>query len=175
MPETFSHRARELGTVLALSSLVALSSSPTKAQQQVFRSVDAQGNVTFSSEPPSGPEVRSVESVAIQPGPSEADRQAAESRAREMQRAADQYDQERRAKEEAAAKQREAAAKAAAQASDARTQDAEQWNELLVNDRVLTPAERERIEEAKRELLGAEREPRREGVKDLYEVRQRGD
>lgn len=141
--------------------------APADAQQQVYRSVDAQGNVSFSSEPPAGSNLRSVESIELQPGPSEADRQAAEARAREIQQAAEAYDQRRQAAREAAAKEREQAEpKPPASASE--SGDAEQWNELLVNDRTLSPEQQAQIDKAKRELLEAEQKGRDSSGGDLY-------
>ncbi|EIC20090.1 DUF4124 domain-containing protein [Thiorhodovibrio frisius] len=159
--------AQSPALILAGTFAIAIS-TVAEAQQQVYRSVDAQGNVSFSAEPPSGANVRNVESIELQPGPSEADRQAAEARARDIQQAADAYAQQRQAAREAAAGQQgsDAASKSSAGSDDA-SPAAEQWDQLLVNDRNLTPEQRTKVEEAKRELLDAQRGQQGSGS-DLY-------
>lgn len=157
------------GPALILAGTFAIAiSTAAEAQQQVYRSVDAQGNVSFSAEPPSGANVRNVESIELQPGPSEADRQAAEARARDIQQAADAYAQQRQAAREAAAGQQSDAAPTSSAGSDDASPAAEQWDELLVNDRTLTPEQRTKVEEAKRELLDAQRGQQGSGS-DLYQ------
>lgn len=56
------------------------------ASAQVYRSVDEQGNVTYSNEPPA--DAREVEPVEIKPGPSKAQQREAERRTRELENAA---------------------------------------------------------------------------------------
>lgn len=138
-----------LALALALTSTVPTSAA---AQQQVYRSVDAQGNTIYSSEPPAGVDIRGVETVEIQPGPSEADRQAAEARARAIQQAADAYAQRRQAAREAAAEQEPAAADSNPPRESA---TADQRSDLSVNDRTLTPAQRRAVEKARQELFEA--------------------
>jgi hypothetical protein len=162
-----------LGGALSLVLGLALSlgiPATAGAQQQVYRSVDAQGNVSFSSSPPAGSNLRSVESIELQPGPSEADRQEAEARAREMQQAADAYTQRRQAaREEATKQQQKAQPKPPASAGE--SGDAEQWDELLVNGRTLTPEQQMQVDKAKRELLEAEPKGRESSGGDLYQSR----
>jgi hypothetical protein len=50
----------------------------TAAAEQIYRSVDAEGNVTFSSEPPAG--AVEVDEVKVQPGPTAAEQEAARER-----------------------------------------------------------------------------------------------
>jgi hypothetical protein len=63
-------------TVLAGCMLIMLAGSA--AADQIYRSVDAEGNVTFSSQPPAG--AVAVDEVNVQPGPSEAEQNAARER-----------------------------------------------------------------------------------------------
>jgi hypothetical protein len=72
---------RQTVIYLAIGLLV----SSALASAQVYRSVDEQGNVTYSAEPPA--DAREVEPVEIQPGPSEAQQREAERRTRELQNA----------------------------------------------------------------------------------------
>jgi hypothetical protein len=50
----------------------------TVAAEQIYRSVDAEGNVTFSNEPPAG--AVAVDTVNVRPGPSDAEQSAARER-----------------------------------------------------------------------------------------------
>jgi hypothetical protein len=52
--------------------------SGTAAADQIYRSVDAEGNVTFSNKPPA--DAVSVDKVTVQPGPSEAAQREAQER-----------------------------------------------------------------------------------------------
>lgn len=64
-------------TVLGGCTLLPLLLAGTAAAGQIYRSVDAKGNVTFSSQPPAG--ATSVEEVTVRSGPSaEAQREARE-------------------------------------------------------------------------------------------------
>jgi hypothetical protein len=50
----------------------------TAAAEQIYRSVDAEGNVTFSNQPPANSVT--VDQVSVQPGPSDAAQQEAQER-----------------------------------------------------------------------------------------------
>mgnify|MGYP001546690587 FL=1 len=69
---------------LMLICLLAVSGSLTA--QQVYRSVDEQGNVSYSGEPPAN--AQAVETISVDPGPSADQRREAEKRASEMEQAA---------------------------------------------------------------------------------------
>jgi len=62
----------------ALILLFVLSASA--AAQQVYKSVDADGNVSYSSSPPPGAAPGRAQTVKIDPGPTETERAAAEQR-----------------------------------------------------------------------------------------------
>ena len=68
----FTHPVRTF-CILVLAFLAG-----TAAAEQIYKSVDAEGNVTFSSEPPAG--AVNVDEVRVQPGPSDAAQQAARER-----------------------------------------------------------------------------------------------
>jgi len=68
----FTHTVRTGGALL-LAMLAG-----TAAAEQIYRSVDAQGNVTFSSQPPTNSVT--VDKVSVQPGPSEAAQREAQER-----------------------------------------------------------------------------------------------
>jgi len=63
-------------TILAGCMLALLAG--TAAAEQIYKSVDADGNVTFSSQPPA--DALDVDEVKVQPGPSAAEQQAARER-----------------------------------------------------------------------------------------------
>lgn len=69
------------GTILVSASFSLLAQAPIK-------SVDQAGNVTYSDKPVVG--AKSISSVAIEPGPSDAEVEAAEKRAGKMIKQADQ-------------------------------------------------------------------------------------
>jgi hypothetical protein len=60
----------------------------TAAADQIYRSVDAQGNVTFSNQPPA--DSVSVDKVDVQPGPSEAAQREAQERMQRQESTADE-------------------------------------------------------------------------------------
>jgi Domain of unknown function (DUF4124) len=68
----FSHTLRT-GCMLLLVMLAG-----TVAAEQIYRSVDAEGNVTFSNQPPANSVT--VDQVNVQPGPSDAAQQEAQER-----------------------------------------------------------------------------------------------
>jgi beta-lactam-binding protein with PASTA domain len=57
-----------------------LAACVTTATAQVFKSIDADGNVVYSRSPPASADPATVQSVRIDPGPTEQDRAAAERR-----------------------------------------------------------------------------------------------
>jgi hypothetical protein len=94
--------------LFAASLLVALPA----AAQQVYRWVDANGNVNFSSTPP--PDARAAEPVDLPPTPSAEEVEAARQREQSLQQLGDQLSQERQDRESQRAEERKAAQEAAA-------------------------------------------------------------
>ena len=76
----FTHTIRN-GSVLLLAMLAG-----TAAAEQIYRSVDAEGNVTFSNQPPANSV--SVDQVDVQPGPSEAAQREAQEQMQRQEAAA---------------------------------------------------------------------------------------
>jgi hypothetical protein len=68
----FTH-AVHCGCLLMLAMLAG-----TAVAEQIYRSVDAQGNVTFSNQPPA--DSVTVDKVSVEPGPSEAAQREAQER-----------------------------------------------------------------------------------------------
>ena len=65
----------------------------TAAAEQIYRSVDAEGNVTFSSQPPTG--AVTVDKVSVKPGPSEAEQHAARERMQRQEATASEMSEAR--------------------------------------------------------------------------------
>jgi hypothetical protein len=65
---------------------IALLGTFAAMAQEIYKSVDAQGRVTFSSSPPPGVPGELVQKVKIPPGPTEEQRQEAAQRAKEIER-----------------------------------------------------------------------------------------
>lgn len=72
--------------------------------QQVYRSVDPQGNVIYSDEPPA--DAAQTQSIELPPGPTEEQVKQAQQRTREIQESADKMAGEREQREKIAAEKR---------------------------------------------------------------------
>ncbi|MCU7842269.1 MAG: DUF4124 domain-containing protein [Candidatus Thiodiazotropha sp. (ex Monitilora ramsayi)] len=77
--------------VLLIVGVMAFSSTAVVAE--IYRSVDAEGNVTFTDEPPQGEQA--VERVILPPGPSPESVRDTEIRNQEIRRAAESADRKR--------------------------------------------------------------------------------
>ena len=96
-------------TARFLLAMLILASAPQAfASEAIYKSVDAQGNVTFSSKPPAGAEA--VERIEIPEAPSAEDTAAADERAKNIIEEADRLSAERQDKEKALAEKRKQAA-----------------------------------------------------------------
>jgi hypothetical protein len=80
-------------TVRAGSMLVMVMLAGTAMAEQIYRSVDADGNVTFSSQPPA--EAVTVDEVSVEPGPSEAARREARERLQRQEATASELSEAR--------------------------------------------------------------------------------
>jgi Domain of unknown function (DUF4124) len=80
-------------TVIASCTLLLALLAGTAAAEQIYRSIDADGNVTFSSQPPAG--AVTVDEVSVQPGPSEAAQREARERMQRQEATADELSEAR--------------------------------------------------------------------------------
>jgi Domain of unknown function (DUF4124) len=80
-------------TVVAGSMLMLVLLAGSAAAEQIYRSVDAEGNVTFSSQPPAG--AVAVDEVNVQPGPSAAEQNAARERMQNQEATANELGEAR--------------------------------------------------------------------------------
>jgi Domain of unknown function (DUF4124) len=83
----FTHTVRS-GCGLLLAVLAG-----TAAAEQIYRSVDAEGNVTFSNQPPANSVT--VDKVSVQPGPSEAAQREAQERMQRQEETANELGEAR--------------------------------------------------------------------------------
>jgi hypothetical protein len=83
----FTHTVRT-GCGLLLAILAG-----TAAAEQIYRSVDAQGNVTFSNQPPTNSVT--VDKVSVEPGPSEAAQREAQERMQRQESTANELGEAR--------------------------------------------------------------------------------
>jgi hypothetical protein len=147
-------RSRRL--TLILLPLIIL---PTAGAETVYKSVDEQGNVTYSSTPPpGGAEV--VEQVPIAPPPPQSEVQAAEERMRQLEIESARSDRERRESKEQQTQSVAAAeaelTKARAELEDAKIQGDDDWQYLAAGGRVLKQSYLDRVERAEKRVQAAE-------------------
>lgn len=87
-----------------------LVASPFTAAQQIYKWVDASGNVTYSSTPPPG---AAAQQVDLPPAPPPSEIEAARQREQSLQQLGDQLYQDRQAREAQLAQERQAASASA--------------------------------------------------------------
>jgi hypothetical protein len=94
---------KRITPVCTAGLLVLVLLSGVAAAEQIYRSVDAEGNVTFSNQPPAN--AVSVDKVDVQPGPSEAAQREAQERMQRQEETAQELGEARasRAKQQAVA------------------------------------------------------------------------
>ena len=88
--------------------LCALVLPAVSVSQEIYKTVDAEGRVTYSSTPPAAGTAATVERVRIDPPPTEAQRAEAEARLRELEQASARNARERQ--EQRARRQNEVSA-----------------------------------------------------------------
>jgi hypothetical protein len=149
-------------TLRSLSLVLLAAWTAVAGAETVYKSIDAQGNVTYSSTPPETAGKRQqVEEVLITPGPSEEERLNAEKRAKETEAAAAQSGQTQ-ARQQAARSQivgeaEKNLAQARANLEQAKVKDLGDWQYLASGGRVLKQSYFDRIAKAERQLREAER------------------
>jgi hypothetical protein len=143
----------------ACGLLLALSAGGLAAEDQVYKSIDADGNVTYSPTPPPV-DAGVVEEVRLAPPPTEAQRQAAERRVREIEQTVAESERQRAATEEErrarieAAEQELAEARAAAEVARVKTVD--DWQTIVTGGRVLKQSYLDRVAAAEARVEAAE-------------------
>lgn len=150
-------RQRHPGLVLLAA---VLAGTQALAQETVFRSVDAAGNVTFSATPPPTGTARQVEEVQILPGPTPEAQEAADQRVRALMEETERR-REARAAAQAPDDERAAAEQELQQAlqdlEEARIQRDDDWQQIAGGGRFLAPRYFERVEQAEQRVEAARR------------------
>lgn len=148
-------RTRHLS--LACLSLLFLSSA---GAQTVYKSVDAQGNVTYSSTPPPPDHRETVETLHIAPPPPEAERTRATERLRRLEVESTRSDLERQEAEKKKTTSISAAEAELQKARDAlenaKIQGDDDWQYLARGGRVLKQSYLDRVEQAAQRVREAE-------------------
>ena len=103
-----------VGIFAVAGLLIAANASP---QQAVYKSIDANGNVTYSSTPP--PDAARAEAVELTPPPAPSEIEAAQQRAQALQELGDQASREREERSAQLAESRQAAREEAARQQSA--------------------------------------------------------
>ena len=155
----FRHRPA-VGVVATLVIAAALGLGTISAAETIYKSVDAEGRVTYSSEPPA----QAVESqpVTLPKAPSEAEHQEAIMREKELQKAADKVTSERAAvgsaKKSAVADADTAVDQAQRRLEKAKEMRDSDWQGKAGGGRRLKESYFERVDKAEEKLRQAEEE-----------------
>lgn len=140
-------------------ALVLLLAAGTVGAQQVYRSIDADGNVTFSSSPPPPNSAARVDTIQLPPGPTAEQQSAAEARMRQIE-----ADSERRAAARAERQAQQGSDVAAAQQAlqqaeqeleQARVRGDGDWQTIVTGGRVPSAAYEERVKAAEARVQDA--------------------
>lgn len=129
------------------------------AAQQVYRSIDADGNVTFSSSPPPPNSGERVDTITLPPGPTPAQQAAAEERMRQIEADAQRRTEERASRQ--AQQQtdvqgaREVLRQAEADLLQAQERGEGDWQTLATGGRVPSASFNERVQQAEQRVQEA--------------------
>ena len=133
----------------------------TAAAETVYKSVDADGKVTYSESPPPDAAPLMVEEVPIAPGPTDEQQNAADERIKELESETKSAEQEREARAaesaEATSKAEEELRNAEIALQEAQIQGDDDWQYLAAGGRVLKQSYLDRVAEAERRVQQAEK------------------
>lgn len=152
--------ARILASVLFGACFVLCIGGPTRSlAEEIFKSIDAQGNVTYSAKPPPAGSGEQVQTLTIDPGPTNADQNAAHKRQldaeQELQRNSNASAKTRQSQEVSAAQQ--ALIQAKAELEQAKIQTDDDWQYLATGGRVLSQSYFSRIAAAEAQVEAREK------------------
>lgn len=127
--------------------------------EQVFRSIDADGNVTFSSSPPPPNSAARVDTITLPPGPTPEQQAAAEARLREIEAQTRRQAEERAARQANRASDADAARRNLEQAEQdlaaARERGDGDWQTLATGGRVPSGDYMDRVRQAEQRVQEA--------------------
>ena len=163
-PHQTPTRTRADAGILSASLLIAsiaLTIPGALPAQQVYKSIDAQGNVTYSSTPPSDADVQRIETLEVPAGPTPEEQAAAEARARELEAQASQREAElaqpTRQRTSSVAEAEQALEEARQALAEAQERDSlEDWQTIASGGRVPSAAYLQRVQEAQERVQAAE-------------------
>jgi TolA-binding protein len=139
---------------------ITLLAACTAMAQTVYKSVDAQGRVTYSSSPPPAAADEMVEKVRIAPGPTEQQQQEAARRVEKLEeatRSAEQQRQEQTARRtQARSEAQRELRKAQIALEEARIKGDGDWQTLATGGRVLKQSYLDRVDNAERRVRQAQ-------------------
>ena len=148
--------------VSALLSLALTVGSTLAHAQAVYRSVDAEGNVTFSDTPPAADTAREVQQITLDPGPDQDARNAAHDRMRAFEQAeqarVNRAEEQAAARKAAVAEAQQAVIRAKAELEQAKIQGDGDWQWIAGGGRVLSAAYFERVAAAEARVEAAEKD-----------------
>ncbi len=158
-PPTWSRAA---GLRTGLGVLLVFVGLPPADAQPIYKSISPDGQITFSSTPPSHSAV-AVERVELPPGPTPAEQAAAKARMQSLQEQVEASAERRRAPQQQATKRVEEAESAVLEARNALQQaqardEPEDWQTIVTGGRVPSASYRNRIDEAEQRLQQAKQE-----------------
>lgn len=140
---------------------LALACTCTTTAQTVYKSVDAQGRVTYSSSAPAAVAEEMVEEVPIAPGPTALERREAERRAMALEGTTRQAEQQR---QERARKTEQAVSEAKRELDDAklgleeaRIKGDDDWQTIASGGRVLKQSYLDRVAAAEQRVKQAQK------------------
>jgi hypothetical protein len=157
MEPTMGHLKLQPAIYLLLAAWAVAAGAET-----VYKSIDAQGHVTYSSTPPEKTgTVEKVEEVPIVPGPTEEERRKAEQRAQETETAAGrlgaQQQQRQTATSQVVAEAEKNLEQARTNLEQAKVKNLDDWQYLASGGRVLKQSYFDRVATAEQQVREAER------------------
>jgi len=145
--------------IVRIAAIAFLAASGAAAQT-VYKSVDAQGRITYSEEPPQQADPLTVEEVKIAPGPTEEQRMEAMRRAQQIEAttraAAEARDIESKEQQGDLADAQEKLRRAELELEEAKIQSDDDWQYLATGGRVLKQSYLDRVRNAERKVQEAQ-------------------
>ena len=146
-----SDMTKRFNALLTIPILFACSAS-IPAADPVYKSIDANGKVTYSSSPPPAQRGQQIEEVKLAPGPSQKEVEAADKRVQEIERADFERNKQLKQEQEKRNKDKEAAdselRRAQQDLEQAKIQRDSDWQFLQQGGRVLRQRYFDRVEAA---------------------------
>lgn len=141
---------KRLGPLVTILVLLACPTPPIAGP--VYKSVDADGNITYSSSPPAEQRGQQVEEVKLAPGPSQQEVEAANKRLQDIERAEYEQNKQRQQQQAEQSKAKESAdselRRAQQDLEQAKIQRDSDWQYLQQGGRVLRQSYFDRVKAA---------------------------